>query len=86
MGINYVFFKVDSIRLYLGSFVTLKSSKGLRSVEGEGSFTAFLCFSHNYDLASHSTNVMCVNFIRERRDLQFKVSSEQQIFFGDLGE
>ena len=32
------------------------------------------------DLVSHTTSVVCVNFIHEWRDLQFKVDSEQQIF------
>ena len=31
-------------------------------------------FSQDYDLVSHSTYVVCVNFIREWRDLQFKKS------------
>ena len=38
-------------------------------------------FSRDYGLASHqTTHVVCVNFIRERRDLQFNVDSERQIF------
>ena len=37
-------------------------------------------FSQDYGLASHITHVVCVNFIREWRDLQFNVDSEQQIF------
>ena len=37
-------------------------------------------FSQDYGLASHTTHVMCVNFIRERRDLEFNVDSERQIF------
>ena len=34
------------------------------------------------DLVSHTTYVVCVNFIHKRRDrdLQFKVDSERQIF------
>ena len=32
------------------------------------------------DLVSHTTYVVCVNFIHKWRDLQFKVDSEQQIF------
>ena len=32
------------------------------------------------DLISHTTYVVCVNFIHMWRDLQFKVNSEQQIF------
>ena len=32
------------------------------------------------DLASHTTHVVCVNFICEWRDLQFNVVSERQIF------
>ena len=32
------------------------------------------------DLVSHTTYVMCVNFIHKWRDLQFKVDSERQIF------
>ena len=31
-------------------------------------------------LVSHTTYVVCVNFIHKRRDLQFKVDFEQQIF------
>ena len=37
-------------------------------------------FSQDYGLASHITHVVCVNFIREWRDLQFKFDSERQIF------
>ena len=37
-------------------------------------------FGQNYDSVSNTTNVMCVNFIYEWRDLQFKVDSERQIF------
>ena len=37
-------------------------------------------FSQDYDLVSHTTYVVCVNFIHEWRDLQFKVDSERQIF------
>ena len=36
--------------------------------------------SQDYGLASHATHVVCVNFIFEWRDLQFKVDSERQIF------
>ena len=32
-------------------------------------------------LASRTTYVVCVNFIREWRDLQFNIDSEGQIFF-----
>ena len=37
-------------------------------------------FSQDYGLASHTTHVVCVNFIREWRVLQFNVVSELQIF------
>ena len=37
-------------------------------------------FSQDYDLVSHTTHAVCVNFIREWRPLQFKVDSERQIF------
>ena len=33
------------------------------------------------DLVSHTTYVVCVNFIDKWRDLQFKVGSERQIFW-----
>ena len=33
------------------------------------------------DLVSHTTYVVCVNFINKWRDLQFKVDSERQIFW-----
>ena len=32
------------------------------------------------DLVSHTTYVVCVNFIHKWRQLQFKVDSERQIF------
>ena len=32
------------------------------------------------DLVSHTTYVVCVNFIHKWRDLQFKVGSKRQIF------
>ena len=38
-------------------------------------------FSQDYGLASHTTQVVCVNFRREWRDLQLKVDSERQIFW-----
>ena len=37
-------------------------------------------FTQDYGLASYTTHVACVNFIREWRDLQFNVDSERQIF------
>ena len=37
-------------------------------------------FSQDYGLDSHTTIVVCVNLIREWRDLQFNVASERQIF------
>ena len=33
--------------------------------------------SQDYDLVSHTTYVVCVHFIHEWRDLQFKVDSER---------
>ena len=36
------------------------------------------------DLVSHTTYVVCVNFIHKWRDLQFKVDSERQRFFEKL--
>ena len=38
-------------------------------------------FCQDYGLASHTTHVVCVNFIGEWRDLQFNVDSERQIFW-----
>ena len=37
-------------------------------------------FSQDYDLASHTTYVVCINFIHKWRDLQFKFDFERQIF------
>ena len=37
-------------------------------------------FSQDYSLASHTTYVLCVNFIRMWWDLEFNVDSERQIF------
>ena len=36
------------------------------------------------ELVSHTTYVVCVNFIHKWRDLHFKVDSERQIFFEKL--
>ena len=36
------------------------------------------------DLVSHTTYVVCVNFIHKRRDLQFKVDFEWQIFWASF--
>ena len=36
-------------------------------------------FSQDYGLASHTTHVVCVNFIRKWRQLQFVVDSERKI-------
>ena len=37
-------------------------------------------FSQDYGLASHTTYVVCINFIRDWQDLQSNVASERQIF------
>ena len=37
-------------------------------------------FSQDYGLAFYTTHVVCVNFIRELRNLQFNVNPERQIF------
>ena len=37
-------------------------------------------FSQDYGLASHTTPVVCVNFTRKWRDLQFNVDSETTNF------
>ena len=37
--------------------------------------------SYSQEVVSHETYVVCVNFIHKRRDLQFKVDSERQIFW-----
>ena len=37
-------------------------------------------FSQDLGLASRTTHVVCVNFIRDWRDLQLNVDSEQLIF------
>ena len=36
-------------------------------------------FSQDYGLPSHTTHIVCVNFMREWRDLHFNFDSEQQI-------
>ena len=36
-------------------------------------------FSQNFGLVSHTTYVVCVNFIRDWREVQFSVNSERQI-------
>ena len=41
-------------------------------------------FSQDYDLASHTTNVVYINCIHEWRDIQFKVDSVQQVFDGNF--
>ena len=37
-------------------------------------------YSQDYDVAFHTTYVVCINFMHEWRDLEFKVDSERQIF------
>ena len=37
-------------------------------------------FNQDYGLASHTTYVVCITFIRECRDLQLNVNSERQLF------
>ena len=37
-------------------------------------------FRQYFGLDSHTTHVVCVNFVRDWRDLQFNVDSERQIF------
>ena len=37
-------------------------------------------FSHDYGLASHTTNVVCLSFIREWRNIESNVDSGRPIF------
>ena len=37
-------------------------------------------FSRDYDIAFHTTYAVCVNFINEWQDVQFKVDSKRQTF------
>ena len=37
-------------------------------------------FNHDYNLTSHTTQVVCLNFIHERWNLQCKVDSERFVF------
>ena len=39
-----------------------------------------ICFEFIVIIASHTAHVVCVNFIREWRDLRFNVDSEGQFF------
>ena len=55
------------------------------------SFTLLYIYTGHYNhsvriinLVSHTTYVVCVNFIHQWRDLQFKVESEQLVFFEKL--
>ena len=38
-------------------------------------------FSQDYDLASHTIHVVCINFTHKWRDLQFHIDSKRQIFW-----
>ena len=40
----------------------------------------YLSFSPDYNLISHATCVVCVNFILKWQELQFNIDSERQIF------
>ena len=44
-------------------------------------FRSLQPFSQDYNMASHITCVVSVNFIHERWDLQLKVDSKRQIFW-----
>ena len=37
-------------------------------------------FSYDYGLVSQTTQVVCLNFVRELQDLKINVDSERQIF------
>ena len=37
-------------------------------------------FSQDYGVVSHTTHIVCFNFIHEWRDLQFNIDNEQQTF------
>ena len=46
-------------------------------------FNMFIHYIHSIrinDLVSHTTYVVCINFIHKWRDLQFKIDSKRQIF------
>ena len=44
-------------------------------------YCALQPFSQGYNLTSHTTYVVCVNFIHKRQNLQFKVDSQRKFFF-----
>ena len=54
----------------------------IRSVSGQDTYIIGHCNPsvRILDLVSHTTYVVCVNFIHKWRDLLFKVDSERQIF------
>ena len=43
--------------------------------------TALQLLCQDFTPGSHTIHVLCISFIREWRDLKFKVDSERQIFF-----
>ena len=40
-------------------------------------------WSEDYDIFSHTSYAVCINFMHEWQDLQFKVDFERQIFEND---
>ena len=53
---------------------------GIKYISINDEFVNFYISITTRDRAFHTTHVVCVNFIYENWDLQFKVDSEQQIF------
>ena len=67
-------------------FVKLKQNKEFIYIKRQGQIYTYIIGHYNpsvriIHLFSHTTYVVCANFIHKWRDLQFKVDSERQIFW-----
>ena len=65
-GLRHEFFAPFMVSWYLHTYVFVHYNPSVRLI----------------DFVSHTTCVVCGNFIHKWRDLQFKVDSEWQIFWG----
>ena len=69
----------SGLRLQVFSYIYFKKKKGRVGQHKAINKISTQLFSQDYGLASRNTYVVCVKFIHEWLDLQFKIDSERQI-------
>ena len=78
LGVEYYIFQMLAMAASLKCPIFHNSNTYIYIVKTNGHYSPSVRI---IDLVSHTIYVVCVNFIHKRRNLQFKVDSQRQIFW-----